>query len=582
MLPNLGRKVTVFTLNNDEELRNAFTIGSSKKELDILVDGGYESSDGKENDCQNDVNQQELELAEPSKRSDGQELPQNLPSSMPQNQNKGQGKRKKPSSPFIFFSATVCKDLRQSQQDIDDFGKHTLTQKEIGEKWNSLPEHDKQPYKEMAMLDAQQFAKEKAPQLPKPRKIYMQNRIALPSIEKVLQKFTRQQREAIKSMGLGGLLELRCIRLHHDLLEWLVENFDPSRCLLRVHGRELFLTIKEVQRLLGIHGCGSDIMLVGFSDEAFKKLCDDLKLEGGVITLTDLGASLSPSNNVTLEFKRKFVLYMLGSFLCPTSQPYVTKNYVHVVRDVDTLNGRNWAKLTLQYLTNGISELRRLGSRTPNGCLFLLEVHVNFRVFGKGNQTSPTKKGVPLVGEQNLEKMENVMEIVKGQLGLVLEAFGKLQEVSRPCKEEHEGVEDGKMVGKLLQINKVKGGQHQHHKRTFETPSKMELKMKGTPVQVNIGIPKAYTTPKIGQTTKRVIFLDDVVALSSETGSEFGQNVTASVLPKTKLVKKIPLNHEKSPINGKPNASPNEVVDGCKRRGRKPKEAGDKIQEGPL
>ncbi|KAH7847060.1 hypothetical protein Vadar_021424 [Vaccinium darrowii] len=370
MLPNLGRKITVFTLNNDEELRNAFAIGSSKKELDILVDGGYESSDGEEDNCQNDVKQQELGLAEPSKRSDGQKVHENLPFSMPQDQNEGQGKRKKPSSPFIFFSATVRKDLRQSQQDMNDWGKHTLTQQEIGEKWNSLPEHDKQPYKEMAMLDAQQFAKEKAPRLPKPRK----NRIALSSIVKVLQKLTREQREAVKSMGLGGLLELRCIRLHHDLLEWLVDKFDPLRCLLRIHGRELFLTIKEVQRLLGIHGCGPDIMLAGFSDEAFKKLCDDLKLEGGVITLTDLGASLTPSNNVTLEFKRKFVLYMLGSFLCPTSQPYVTKSYVHVVRDVDTLNGRNWAKLTLQYLANGISESRRSGRQTPNGCLFLLEL----------------------------------------------------------------------------------------------------------------------------------------------------------------------------------------------------------------
>lgn len=57
-------------------------------------------------------------------------------------------------------------------------------------------------------------------------------------------------------------------------------------------------------------------------------------------------------------------------------------------------------------------------------------MHVHFRMFGEGNESSPTKKRVPLVGEQNLEKEENDMEIVKGQLGSVLEALGKLQEVS--------------------------------------------------------------------------------------------------------------------------------------------------------
>ncbi|KAH7853001.1 hypothetical protein Vadar_031940 [Vaccinium darrowii] len=146
----------------------------------------------------------------------------------------------------------------------------------------------------------------------------MQNRIALPSVVNLMQKLTEEQCEAVKSMGLGGLLELRCSRLHHDLLEWLVDKFDLSRCLLHVHERELVLTVTEVQRLLGIHGCGLDIMLAGFSDDGFKKLCDDLKVNKGSLTLKDLG----DCNDVTLKFKRKFVLYMLGSFLCHRSHTY--------------------------------------------------------------------------------------------------------------------------------------------------------------------------------------------------------------------------------------------------------------------
>ncbi|KAH7859200.1 hypothetical protein Vadar_032962 [Vaccinium darrowii] len=656
MQSNPRMNSTLVPLTNDGELRNAFAIGGSKNENDLFVHGGHESGDEEEDDCQNGVTPLELPFEGPSKRSKRKRLPKNVPSSMSQDQNAGQGKRKKPSGPFIYFSAALRKNLRESEHNIDD-----------------------------------------------------QNRTALPSIVKLLQKLTQEQREAIKSMELGGLLELRCTRLHHDLLQWLVDKFDPSRCLLCVHGRELVLTITEVQRLLGIHGCGSDIMLAGFSDQVFKKLCFDLKVEQGVITLKALGTYLTDCKDVTLEFKRKFVLYMLGSFLCPTSQSYVTENYLHFVRDVDTLNESNWAKLTLQCLANGIRESRRTGRRTPNGCLFHLElfyvdhvipatcqvvrdpststlahwgskeitnivrllksgvdgferdeVHVNFRMFGERNETSPTKKGVsPLGGMKKTEK-DNDMEVVKGKLGELLEAVGKLQQVGRPSNEElqvqvkdgkrvekvvennsgkggqhqhplstfrtpskmelkmneeiqvqvedgkrvgklveinsgkggqHQHprctfgthskmelkmneeiqvqVEDGKRVGNLVEINSGKGGQHQHPRCTFGNPSKMELKMNEMKVQDNLGTLKACTTPKTKQTVQRTTLRDDVVSLSSETGSEFGRHVTTSVLPKTKKLNKIPLNHEKPPMMQKPDALPKVVLEGHKRRGGK-------------
>lgn len=101
---------------------------------------------------------------------------------------------------------------------------------------------------------------------------YIQARISLRSIVKIISKLSLEQSETIREIGLGGLLGLRCMKQDHILTRWLIKNFDPESSLMDVHGQQLLLTPVEVHNVLGIQCEGKDIKLKG-SREGFMDLC---------------------------------------------------------------------------------------------------------------------------------------------------------------------------------------------------------------------------------------------------------------------------------------------------------------------
>lgn len=198
-------------------------------------------------------------------------------------------------------------------------------------------------------------------------------RITLPTLVNIMKRFNDKQREAVTYIGLGGLLELRCTQQAHALYPWLVERFDPNHRSLYVHGKELTLTTRDVHLILGIKAEGKCVEAKG-PVEGFVHLCADLGVENGSIKLSFLRDYLQETDDDGDEFKRKFVLFILGSFLCPTTMPAIGQSWVHVVKDVDGMKDYNWAKLTLDCLVEGIRTCKTRGHLKANGCLFLLAV----------------------------------------------------------------------------------------------------------------------------------------------------------------------------------------------------------------
>lgn len=206
----------------------------------------------------------------------------------------------------------------------------------------------------------------------------IQTRIALNQIKEIVDKFNDDQRNAIKLIGLGGILELRCTMLNHGLCQWLVDKFDPDKSSLNVHGREFVLTESNVHECLGINAKGNTHKMK--IADGFEKLCTDLGVSKGGVHFQQLTGYLGSVKEVDDEFKMKFALYLLGSFLCPTTKPAVNQSYIHLVSDVRGMENVNWAKITLDFLCQGIRVQRSNGLVQANGCLFLLLVRLRLMV----------------------------------------------------------------------------------------------------------------------------------------------------------------------------------------------------------
>ncbi|CAL5339017.1 unnamed protein product [Camellia sinensis] len=259
--------------------------------------------------------------------------------------------------------------------------------KEIGERWKTLPSNEKKRFAEMAKASAEEHAKV-VPCAPKSEK-------------------GKSIKAAIIDIGFVGLLGMKCTRIDHDLCAWLVQNFDPVDSSLNVHGRQLRLSCKAVNVLLGIRCEGDNVQLAG-SLEAYPNIYDEVGVVNGVIPLNKLRLYLTETDGADDKFRRKIVLYVLGAMLCPTTMTALKPSFIHVVKDVNGMRAYNWAKLTLQFLHNGVRKYKSKGHRGATGCVFLLMLLYLDCVCRSSTSTLATMRSMPRLhdwGDTQIQEM---------------------------------------------------------------------------------------------------------------------------------------------------------------------------------
>ncbi|CAL5334986.1 unnamed protein product [Camellia sinensis] len=261
--------------------------------------------------------------------------------------------RRRPIAPFICYS-----------------------RKELGERWKAFSSDEKKRFVEMTKASAEEHAKV-VPCAPKSEKGKRQLCISLKSIVELVNRFNEAQKQAVIDIGIGGLLEMKCTRIDHDLCTWLVQNFDPDSSSLNVRDRQLWLTCEAVNVLLGIRCEGDDVQLAG-SLEAYPNIYEEFGVVNRVIPLNMLRLYLTETDGAEDEFQRKFALYVLGAMLCPTIMTALKPSFIHVVKDMNGMRACNWAKLTLQFLHNGVCKYNSKGHRAATGCVFLLMVEFDY------------------------------------------------------------------------------------------------------------------------------------------------------------------------------------------------------------
>ncbi|CAL5443863.1 unnamed protein product [Camellia sinensis] len=254
-------------------------------------------------------------------------------------------------------------ELKKSQMKVDV--------KDIGDKWNQLPEEEKNKYIQMGKLQSEQYAQLKTVVQQKPPKVKIQTQIELTSICKIIRRLDKAQQQAVTDMGFHGILSLRCMHIDHDLCHWLVQNFDPSTHSLNVHGLRMLLTIEDVHELMGLPSNGLPVKLKESVDE-IRNLCDELAVKNKYVPFTSLKSYLLETKDAGTEFKRKFVLYIIGALLCPTTKAGVHQSFIQMVKNVESISQFNWAKHTLDFLVDRIAIAKVKERSAMCGCLLVL------------------------------------------------------------------------------------------------------------------------------------------------------------------------------------------------------------------
>ncbi|CAL5348987.1 unnamed protein product [Camellia sinensis] len=302
-------------------------------------------------------------------------------------------------------------ELKKTQMKVDV--------KDIGDKWNQLPEEEKNKYIQMGKLQSEQYAQLKTVVQQKPPKVKIQTRIELTSICKIIRRLDKAQQQAVSDMGFHGILSLRCTHIDHDLCHWLVQNFDPSTHSLNVHGLRMLLTVEDVHELMGLPSNGLPVKLTESVDE-ITNLCDEIAMKNKFVPLTSLKSYLLETKDAGTEFKRKFVLYIIGALLCPTTKAGVHQSFIKMVKNVESISQFNWAKHTLDFLVDRIAIAKVKERSAMCGCLLLLMLFY-LEQFARKRELVATSNSIPRLsywGNSEIKQGLNQIKALGGYLNV--------------------------------------------------------------------------------------------------------------------------------------------------------------------
>ncbi|CAL5378771.1 unnamed protein product [Camellia sinensis] len=312
---------------------------------------------------------------------------------------------------YFFDSQEQSMELKKTQMKVDV--------KDIGDKWNQLPEEEKNKHIQMGKLQSEQYAQLKTVVQQKSPKVKIQTQIELTSICKIIRRLDKTQQQAVTDMGFHGILSLRCTHIDHDLCHWLVQNFDPSTHSLNVHGLRMLLTIEDVHELMGLPSNGLPVKLTESVDK-ITNLCDELVVKNKFVPFTSLKSYLLETKDAGTEFKRKFVLYIIGALLCPTTKVGVHQSFIQMVKNVESISQFNWAKHTLDFLVDRIAIAKVKERSAICGCLLLLMLFY-LEQFARKRELVATSNSIPHLsywGNSEIKQGLNQIKALGGYLNV--------------------------------------------------------------------------------------------------------------------------------------------------------------------
>ncbi|KAH9610490.1 hypothetical protein KSS87_020428 [Heliosperma pusillum] len=219
---------------------------------------------------------------------------------------------------------------------------------------------------------------------------------------KLISQLNHAQREAVKRIGFGGLLDLR---LKH---EFLVSKFDVHDCFLLPLGHKPLDLVPT--------GRKKDPL-----SEENKQLKDrwrksyKLSKPGEPIHLGKLLTDLEKDKEGGDQFCRLFVLFSMSSFLAPTTNNTVDMKLIGAVEDVGVINEYDWCSYVLDGVVSAAFAARK-SPRCLRGCIPFLMI-TYFQRFDFRDEAP--RYDLPLIKHWDDERIASRLkgELVGGCLG---------------------------------------------------------------------------------------------------------------------------------------------------------------------
>ncbi|RYR24877.1 hypothetical protein Ahy_B02g058442 [Arachis hypogaea] len=159
---------------------------------------------------------------------------------------------------------------------------------------------------------------------------------------------TEEKKAIVRDLGFGGLMHIPPLRVHHQLLRELANNFKLGENRLEIGYGSFKITPRKIGHALGINATENLFP----QKVEYKKLSDDDKIifrrfQGKTLkSLTDEMMDIGVGNEEErLMFKRIFILYIQMAFLLPTTINKISHVHLAPIFEMDGISERNWGAM---------------------------------------------------------------------------------------------------------------------------------------------------------------------------------------------------------------------------------------------
>lgn len=276
----------------------------------------------------------------------------------------------RPACSWVHFSREFIKEYSASHPGSSGLKNAT---KAASDAWKLLSPDEKAKYTTRSRDMWDKYFSSTPARSPKPRRqTKLVTRCSPGRLLNVVQRLTPEQKAAVKSMGFGSILGLRCRTLRRSLCLWLLERFNTVRRSLEVCDERIPLTPKDVELVMGLPACGKDVVNSG-PDDSILELRQKYSASNRGISVRLLEERLA-SPDAGEDFRRSFVLYVLGTLLCPSARLDVSPSFLHFLTNMDVIHQYNWGKFLLDRLVREVARYRQGKQRAVGGCLLFLQL----------------------------------------------------------------------------------------------------------------------------------------------------------------------------------------------------------------
>ncbi|KAL8034411.1 hypothetical protein ABFX02_12G026700 [Erythranthe guttata] len=292
----------------------------------------------------------------------------------------------RPACSWVHFSREFIKEYTATHPESSGLKVAT---KAASDAWKLMTPEEKAKYTNRAREVWDKYLSTTPARTPKPRRqTKLVTRCSPGRLLNVLQRLTPDQRDAVKSMGFGSILNLKCRTLRRSLCLWLLEKFNTVRRSLEICGERIPLTARDVELVMGLSSSGKDVVNSG-PDELIAELRKKYNATNRGISVRLLEERLAVPE-AGEDFQRSFLLYVLGTLLCPTARLDVSPSFLHFLTNMEVVHQYNWGKFLLDRLVREVARYRQGKQRAVGGCLLFLQLFYYESVaVGEPSELSP-------------------------------------------------------------------------------------------------------------------------------------------------------------------------------------------------